>query len=374
MKKVLFVTATQQNTVNTSNLDYEGIQPDLVCVAITEGMLDQGQSLVNELKGIGKKVEVLNIHNEHSLQSLTQQYENWIAAHEDEEIIVNLTGGFKLMAIAAYQVFSSYGFRCFYQDRTSNHVMWLDDESIISNVGHNIGLERYLKSYHFDVCGKQNPSVLSLNYKKYTKILFEELTKAGRYESTCAFITRLNACAHKPDLQPTWSDEEKALLEHLHRETGLLELNGRKVVWETKEDQIITTSGWLEVLGAEMLKGGSFRDIHLSVEIAKSTQRKSAKTLQEIDVMAMQGAKLVIIECKIVNWKDEKGKGQTGAASEAIYKLSALSDIGGLNTKPVFISLYDLPDAAKTRAAEHGISVIAGCSDILSIKKILHTI
>jgi hypothetical protein len=75
-----------------------------------------------------------------------------------------------------------------------------------------------------------------------------------------------------------------------------------------------------------------------------------------------------IIECKTVNWKNAT------QASEAIYKLSALRDIGGLNTKAVFVSLYDLPDAAKTRAAEHNIQVVAGQNSIVQLKQRLLSI
>lgn len=72
---------------------------------------------------------------------------------------------------------------------------------------------------------------------------------------------------------------------------------------------------------------------------------------------------MLLIECKAKNWH-----GNTSEAFEAIYKLGSLSDIGGLNTMAVFVSLYNLTDAAKTRAAENGVRVISGQSDFQALK------
>ena len=363
--KILLCAATGQNPVNVLPLESEQICPDVIYVAVTQGMKEQGESLIAELKTIGKKVERLNISNEHSLQSLTEQYENWLLDHQDDEIIVNLTGGTKPMSIAAYQLFSSYGFRCFYQNLDPNQMVWLDDESIISNIGEKIGLERYLKSYHFEVIKKQKLAAVSKAHKKYANLLFNELCKVGRYTDVCNLISKLNAHAAKPKLADlknfNLNHEEEAFLTHLSYETDLFKLKAQTIDWQSEDDRAIIAGGWLEVLTADLLRGHDFRDIHLSVEIAKSTQRVGAKTFQEIDVMAMQKQKLVMMECKTINWKN------TADASEAIYKLSALSHIG-LNTKPIFVSLYDISADAKTRAAEHGIHVLAGQAAIMNLK------
>ena len=121
------------------------------------------------------------------------------------------------------------------------------------------------------------------------------------------------------------------------------------------------SGGWLEIVVADALRGDEYRDIHLSVFFEKSTQRRGIATKQELDVMAMYQDKLLIVECKAKTWENAT------QASEAIYKLKALSGIGGLNTIPVFVSLKEVPNAAKTRAAEQGVKVIAGQADFLAL-------
>lgn len=365
--KILLCAATGHNPVNILPLESDHINPDMIYVAITESMQQQGSNLISEFKAIGKKAVPLKIEQEQSLQSLIQQYETWLLQHQDDEIIVNLTGGTKPMSIAAYQVFNGYGFRCFYQNLNPNQLVWLDDETTISDIGSKISLERYLKSYQFDVVKKQKLHEVDPNYKNYAQLLYTELCKAGRYQQTCQLISKINAHVAKPklpdlnDFSLTYDDE--ALLTHLSYETHLFKLKGNSIEWQTEQDRAFIAGGWIEYLTASLLTNEKYRDISLSVEISKSTQRTKAKTFQELDVMAMQQQQLFIVECKTVNWKNAT------QASEPIYKLSALADIGGLNTKAVFVSLYDLPNAAKTRAAEHNIHVIAGQSAIIQLKQ-----
>lgn len=370
--KILLCAATGHNPVNVLPLESEQINPDVIYVATTHSMSEQGQSLIAELKNSGKKAVELKVENEHSLQALIQQYESWLLLHQDDEIIVNLTGGTKPMSIAAYQVFSSYGFRCFYQNLNPNQIIWLDDESIISDIGNKISLERYLKSYQFDIVKKQQLKDIPQHYKAYAKLIYAELSKAGRYEDTCRLISKLNAHAAKPKISDlknfALTHAEEAFITHLSLETGLFKLKAHTIEWDDEEDRAFIAGGWIEYLTADLIRGQNCRDISLSVEIAKGTQRAKAKTYQEIDVMAMQQQQLLIVECKTVNWKN------VADASEAIYKLSALSDIGGLNTKAAFVSLYDLPEAAKTRAAEHHIQVIAGQASLLQLKQKLFSI
>ena len=374
--KILLCSATDHNPVNILPLESDHINPDLIYVAITERMQQQGENLIAEFKIIGKKALALKIENEQSLQALIQQYENWLLEHQDDEIIVNLTGGTKPMSIAGYQVFNGYGFRCFYQNLKPNQLVWLDDETTISDIGSKISLERYLKSYQFDVVKKQKLHEVDSNYKKYAQLLYTELCKAGRYQHTCQLISKLNAHASEknlPDLKDfSLTHDDEAFLIHLSYETDLFKLRGNSIEWQTEQDRAFIAGGWIEYLTASLLSNDKYRDISLSVEIAKSTQRINAKTFQESDVMAMQQQQLLMVECKTINWRSSKNP--STYASEAIYKLSALGDIGGLNTKAVFVSLYDLPDAAKTRAAEHNIHVIAGQSAILQLKQHLVSI
>lgn len=358
--KILFCMATGQNLVNTNPLPE--INPDKIVVAITEDMSQQGQALIAELKKTGKVVEELSIKKESSLQALYKQFSTWLEKHLDDEIVVNITGGTKLMSLAAYQVFSEWGFRCFYCNKESSQLIWLDDESTIENIGSKIGLKQYLLTYQYRITNKSTLAQIPKSYKEYANLLYEELCKAGKYNSTCTFIGKIHALTQdKPSNNISFTSEEEIFLRHLEKSTDLFEHKNDKIICKTEDVRKMMCGGWLEILVADSMRGNNYRDINIGVSFEKSTQRADKSTKQELDVMAMYQDKLLIVECKAKKWEN------TAQASESIYKLKALSDIGGLNTLPVFVSLRDVPADAKTRAAEQGIRVIGGKSDFMAL-------
>ena len=222
-----------------------------------------------------------------------------------------------------------------------------------------------MAQYQFKVKTKIELAEVPQTYKKYAHLVFKELKK--NYDATCRIISKINAHTAKKSLPQDelkkfyFSPEEELFLQHLSSETQIFKLKGKSINTDNENDRQFVNGGWLEVLCADLMRTmESIRDISVSVAIYKSTQRAKASTNQELDVMAMLKQKLLIAECKTVNWKN------TDDSSQAIYKLSALSDIGGLNTKATFISLYNISDATKTRAAEHNIHIICG-KDITSL-------
>lgn len=359
---MIFCMSSKESAANLQPLQSPVIRPDLVIVAITEQMQREGEVLVSEIKAGGLAVKSVILRHETSLSHLSSQFEQIVETYFEHEIIVNLTGGNKLMALAAYQVFAGYGYRCFYQDYVTGDIIWLDDETRLSGHQHKMKLERYLKAYQFEVKRKKQLSDLSKAHKDFVALIVQYLNK--NYEKNKSLVSKLNAHASKPKLpsydlaKNKFDHEEEAFLAHLSHVTKVFRLDKNGLVFCDPDDQRLVAGQWLEIYTAEALNQvQDLRDLSLSVEIVKSTQRKTSKMDQELDVMAMHLQRLLLVECKTVHWKSAN---DATDASEAIYKLTALGNIGGLNTQPCFVSLYDLPPAAKTRAAENNIHIICG--------------
>lgn len=367
--KILFCIASAQTAQNINPLSE--INPDKVIVIATTKIKQDGQAqnLINSIQDTGIKAEEFSIQNESSLKSLTEQFSDIIENHIDDELIANITGGTKLMSISLYQLFSNWGFRSFYCNHDSSELIWLDDESAIGDIGSKIGLKQYLKAYQVQIGNYLKLSDIEKAQKDYANLLYSELCKPTKYEKMCQLIGKIhaltaqNALSAEKQAKFRFDDEEYAFVSHLSHETGLFKLNGDIIKPVNQDIKKFMNGAWLEFLVGDNLRGGEFRDISLSVEISKSTKRISSETRQEIDVMAMHQDKLIIIECKAKKWENATD------ASEAIYKLSALGNIGGINTVPIFVSLRDIPAAAKTRGAEMGVKVIAGQADIITLGK-----
>lgn len=365
--KVLFCMATGNNAVNINPL--AEINPEKVLVLITQSMQESAKTLLDEIKTSGFKAEAIRIDSESSLKSLNEQFSTLIEDNIDDELIANITGGTKLMSMSLYQLFSSWGFRSFYCDKDQSKLIWLDDESTISNIGSKIGLKQYLRVHQAQIKNNLTLASIDKSQKDYANALYQELCSPARYEMICQMIGKIHAHTAQNSLALnnfSFKNDELVIIKELQK-TGLFYLDNGIIICDNADNKKFMNGAWLEFLVADRLRGNNCRDIMLSVETIQSTKRMGSETRQEIDVMAMRDDKLIIIECKAKKWDTAT------QASEAIYKLKALSGLGGLNTLPIFVSLRDIPPSAKTRASEMGIQVITGQADILALKSKLNS-
>ena len=170
-------------------------------------------------------------------------------------------------------------------------------------------------------------------------------------------VSKSTSPQHKKDALQRMAPEQQTFLDHLAYETKLFKVKPDGLFFDNESHRAVAAGGWLEILTTQMLKQTTHtRDLNMNVQFDKSTQRIGSASRNEMDVMTMIGPTLHLIECKTVNWEGGSGP----KAEDSIYKLSALSDIGGLNTRSAFVSLYDVPGYAKTRAAENNITLICG--------------
>jgi len=67
--------------------------------------------------------------------------------------------------------------------------------------------------------------------------------------------------------------------------------------------------------------------------------------------------RLHLIECKT---KRMAGKGTTEVATDTVYKLDSISDLGGLGTRSMLVSYRQLKEADRQRAKDLRIKVVQG--------------
>lgn len=385
MSTVMLMIATGQNVANLLPLSDPSLKPDCVCIAVTAQMEQQGkhEDLKKQIQALGICVEgYLTIKNELNIESLEREFSDWLLEHHaDDQVAVNVCGGLKTMTIAAYKVFSSLGARIFYVHHDGS-IIWLD-QPVENNfkLNPNIKLAGYLKTYRYEITSRKTLADISLKHKEYVRELYDYMHR--HFDSFRNSISHLNYMSmpiirecnnyerslaqnpkrqpHEPSLSTSNSRANSNLddmLLALQYAGDLLRLTSKALTFTDIEAAKIAGGGaWLDVMVADKLSAiTGVREVSTSVYFEKSTQRIGTAARNEMDVMALAGTQLLIVECKTVNWH---GDADTSPL-EAIYKLSALADIGGLNTKALLVSLYDLPDSAMTRARENGIEVIAG--------------
>ena len=103
------------------------IKPSKVTLAVTAQKQTQGERLREELTRHGIQVDLLDLGADAaSFDELQNKLLVWVSEHETEDIVLNVTGGTKAMAITAQEVFRMAGKPVFYVDVASDKVWWLD--------------------------------------------------------------------------------------------------------------------------------------------------------------------------------------------------------------------------------------------------------
>lgn len=382
MSRIMLIIATGQNAANIQPLSAPSLKPDSVCIAVTQKTQSDFDSLKKQINDAGFYVEEpLFLSNELDVQAIENTFSQWILEkHADKEVLINLAGGLKTITVAAYKAFSALGAKIFYA-HFDGQIIWLDAPLETSlHITPNIGLAAYLKIYQYEITNKQLIAQIAKEHKQYAQELANYLRH--NFSARCSAISHLNWLA-KPVIdninkyerssfnntkqnQPLLfidNPKSNSQLDELYQAIPYIDkvfnLNSKRLNFNSIESAKIVAGAWLDILVAETLRQLpelNFRDICVNVSFSKSTQRQGRMTFNELDVMALYGTNLLIAECKTVNWDNNKD----ASPLESIYKLAALADIGGLNTHALFVSLYELPANAKTRAAENKIIVIDG--------------
>jgi hypothetical protein len=283
----------------------------------------------------------------------------------DEEIVLNLTGGNKLMTIALSQVFGPVAGRMIYTDTAHG---LLEDLPGPSRQGGSHSLESvvdvplYLSAQGMRL--REPPSDESrfresiLARRSLTKYLGKRAGPLG------SFIGQMNRLASR-----ALDDSGEVLVEPLQsfdsrprgswlqavsriRETGLVRWNGG-VGFEfvDREAARYLNGGWLEEYAWLVARGLRPDDLRLGVQGEWEGTRRGRN---ELDVVIVHRNRLLLIECKTLRLGRD-----AQSDSGLLYKLDSVGDdVRGLFGEVVLLSARETTPAIQDRASHHRIQVV----------------
>ncbi len=109
---------------------------------------------------------------------------------------------------------------------------------------------------------------------------------------------------------------------------------------------------WLEEYAMLKLRR-TFDDAHWAAGLVAETARD--KTENEFDALAVHRNRLLMIECKTARLGRDRDKD-----SDYLYKLAQLARrVGGILARPLFLSAREIDDEMRLRARENGVDVLA---------------
>lgn len=288
--------------------------------------------------------------DEYNDKDIKDKLEN-INYDQYDSIYVNVTGGTKIMSLAAYDFFKEMASDIFYITGNENHILKLfpNRKKEEMELGVSIDLEEYLICYGFDI----KKSTLSGNSFEYTKSFLSWFIEHGKVEENYRVLSKIRDKRGK--------NCDIAEISGLQLFLEKINYPVENKVRLSKNDTKYLSGDWFEEYVYYMIKN------ELNIEDDKiSTGLYMVKNdnTNEYDVIFMHKNNLVVIECKthLIN------KEYPSLVNDTFYKLSSLSTKLGLFCRKFVFTLNRLSDFKEShinRANDLEVSLV-GLEDIMS--------
>jgi hypothetical protein len=341
----------------------EDFPPGAVVLVVSRQMKAQADRIEPLFRSRGIEVRRLEVDDPFDADALTSAFEEKVVETIDilggKSILLNATGGTKLMALAAVTVFQDMALPIYYVGHADGRVIWLMPRDRAGfSAQFRIRLPEFLAAHGYDAEALHRDEVPT-HFRELTAALIDEVGAFGSALSTLNWVAARAKGSLSVELEPRMmQDEAFGRLVRLFSDAGLIEKERWRLRFADEKVRRFVNGLWLEqhVFGVarSLFKDiASLQDVATGLEVAGPTGVKN-----EIDVALLAGNRLFLIECKTRRFDSEDE--QNGAASGALYKLKTLRDLGGLKTRAMLVSYQSLPDYEKDRAAAMDISVVEG--------------
>ena len=351
-------------------LDSE-FKPKKAIFLVSKAMKQRAEYLAKTFEKLNVKVKLKNISDEFNFGLMEDEIFKLVEEYENESIALNVTGGTKLMSIAAENAFSALGKPIFYIDTDSNHILFIsknEEQKWLPNLEMKAKnkIDIYLSAYGSTVLSTQNP----IERKKYLPAIEPFIKNYDNYTQVIPLLNLHATLSQSNGYKSEYTKDNKKtgkldeLLLGLDYQ-GLLNYDGQTIDFKNREIKTFLNGGWLEDYTYFQLKEiANIEDIACGADVANpkfklgkneySSENKGNKN--EFDIVFMAKNKLHIIECK-TQLMDKNGGIK---ADDILYKLETLKDYGGLMTKKCLVSYFDVPEQVKNRANFLNIEIIQG--------------
>ncbi len=341
-------------------------RPQEVVLLVTEQMQARADALAEVMRqGCGVKVQQLAVADAYDMAQVGEQVFALLCDMDKDQVALNVTGGTKLMAIAAFAMFKEAGYPSFYFTADSNEVLLLDNNERLLLQPPKIKIEDYLMLHGYPARHKLQKQPAHLEWLPFA----EELVRA--HGSLGQELGRLNFEIAQTDKRALKCKAPAGAVAHnmqyllnLLEDNGLARRQDDYLVFADEEAKQYAAGGWFEDYVFQTAKSlPGVQDVALNVQIENAKEQVFQHN--ELDVLLLVNNVLHVLECKTANFATHEDK-----AEEALYKLESLKKLGGLRTKAMLLSYRELTGKIRNRAMGAQIGVIEQ-KDLSGMKTLL---
>ena len=333
--------------------------PQTVLLLVTKQMQVQAQYFQKVLhsKNI-KNVHFIELTDSYAVDDIRDQVLTLMdeKALLDQKVIVNITGGTKLMSLAAHSVFSEFGVDCFYFS-TENQWMNLQNNTQEQLILKRFKVEDLLQAQGYNIVQDSKWAQKPVNKFELTSQMIK-----SQYSNAISELYSYLATGKDKKIILSFSNNRFTGFGHLQtlldlfKQHGLISIKGNTITFVDEAALRFAQGTWFEEHIYHVVKGlPGIQDVQQSVQIESLSNTKSTEGTNELDVVFTYNNHLHVIECKTVQYDLAHNKGKD---KQELHRLVMLKQTGGLATKALFASYKELNGDVRGRAAENKIQII----------------
>lgn len=360
-------------------------QPDKVILIESIEMKLAAERLERILSSYESIEEVMKkyIESAFDFDIIAEVCEEIINSHDNAEFILNVTGGTKIAALAAFQTFSfsdskRNSIKIIYCDTTNDTILQLEPEIAKTPIRTNkLKVHDYLAAYGFLQISSGRPAAgmrrRSGHLPALATLLIQDVQLLSSLNSALqealAAPVQKNAC----NLDLNRFGEKGNRLASILQNCGCAEqTTSTNLNIQGRDNIFFCGGGWLEEYTYLKIRDLNIPGMDLAINVKVEWDGKTKETTQnEFDILFTHRNRLHTISCKTANLERETASGLRG--TEAIYELDSLTDrSGGLFRKPMLLSARALSAYDRDRARNMGFIMIDG-QEVLRLSKHLET-
>jgi len=307
-------------------------------LAVSPQMAEQAAHQARVLRGYKREVELLHLPSAYDFGTMAAAIEHWLdRAPSEAQIELNATGGTKLMALAAQDVFRRRGLAVFYVREASGDVVYFDDCKPGYRLGSVLEMRAFVAAHGgHEVSRREGNGLVRPDLADFSTELGRQ---AQRYSTALLDLKRvLSAMDRLRSRQPCKQPSGR-----LRELLGMLE--GRKLLRMDSGGHVhladegvfgYLSGGWLEdytLLSARAV--GGLNDIVASLKVASGAPTKgpsdASASRNEMDVAWLADNRLFAVECKTMNTPAQY--------NDVIYKAAFQRWLGGHSTRIGIVGL-----------------------------------
>lgn len=275
-----------------------------------------------------------------------------------EKIALNISGGTKLMAIAAFQWASEHNIDVLYVDTLGRKIqLYKNGTWSESPLPELLNHEAILNLYGYEINSVKHNELSKATHKALNSFV-QTISKAAGSEAIKALNAVSNKASSSSSLNASYTNTPLfAELLGICKNAGLLTYDAKSVTFSDEEARKWCNGLWLEEYVQLVLTGLLAEKRIFSFACGLQVVGNSIKN--ELDQVFAVNNRLYVIECKSSLTK-ASGTGSNKTQS-VLYKQDSLAErLGGIFTSSMICSAEPLTDYGKNHAKNFGIKCVTG--------------